>query len=343
MIPLSFALVSADQVQDAHRIEASAYPADEAGSYKTFVYRQSVAPNLFLGAYDQTKDNEKRLIGYICSTLSKSETLTHESMTTHDPDGKTICVHSVCVDPEHQRRKIGSSLLKGYVRRWMDGPYDRISLLAHEELIEFYASAGFKLIGKSEVVHGSKPWFELRYSLQSQIPDVTTQRRILEVLREQSNQSEVHRPDKKLVSYFPGGASELANEQGLNKLRLYCPRIACRSNILLERTAAFVERASVMIDNPQNLPPQDLLPHLPTPPESISAWKIGPPANPMVFENIGFSKTLPTNESHAEPPGSPRLVKLLTCAECDLGPLGWVEESPDGMSYWLVTNRVGYM
>lgn len=228
-------------------MEKTAYPADEAGSYKTFVYRQSVAPNLFLGAYDQTNDNEKRLVGYICSTLSKSETLTHESMTTHDPDGKTICIHSVCVDPGHQRQKIGSSLLKEYVRRWMDGPYDRISLLAHEELIKFYADAGFKLIGKSEVVHGSKPWFELRCSLQSQAPDVTMQRRILEVLREQSNQSEIHRSDKKLASYFPGGASELADEQGSNKLRLYCPRITCRSVILLERTATFVERPGILV------------------------------------------------------------------------------------------------
>ena len=63
----------------------------------------------------------------------------------------------------------------------------------------------------------------------------------------------------------------------------------------------------------------------------------------MVFENIGFSKALPTDESSSEPSDGSRPIKLLTCAECDLGPLGWVEEGPGGMTYWLVANRVGYM
>ena len=168
-------------------------------------------------------------------------------MTTHDPEGKTICIHSVCIDPLYQRQKLGSTLLEEYIRRWTDGPYDGISLIAHEELIKFYVGAGFKLVGQSEVVHGSKPWFELRYSLQPQTLDLLTQRRILDVLQEQSNQSEVHRPDKKLLSSFPGGPSELTDEGGLNKLRLYCPRITCRSVILLAKAAALVDRPSVMV------------------------------------------------------------------------------------------------
>lgn len=168
-------------------------------------------------------------------------------MTTHDPEGKTICIHSVCVDPSYQRQKLGSTLLEEYIRRWTDGPYDGISLVAHEELIKFYVAVGFKLVGKSEVVHGSKPWFELRFSLQPQTLDPSTQRRILDVLQEQSNQSEDHRLDKKLLSSFLGGPSELADEGGLNKLRLYCPRITCKSVILLASTAMLVERSSIMV------------------------------------------------------------------------------------------------
>lgn len=62
----------------------------------------------------------------------------------------------------------------------------------------------------------------------------------------------------------------------------------------------------------------------------------------MVFENITFSKNLPTDGSQAILQGGSRLVKLLACAECDLGPLGWVEEDSSGVTYWLVVDRVGY-
>ena len=33
-------------------------------------------------------------------------------------------------------------------------------------------------------------------------------------------------------------------------------------------------------------------------------------------------------------------LKLLACAECDLGPLGWSEEG--GSEYWLACSRVSY-
>ena len=165
----------------------------------------------------------------------------------HDPEGKTIFVDCLCVDPRHQQQKVGSTLLREYIKRFTDGPYDGITLLAHEELIGFYVAAGFKLIGKSEVVEGSRPWFELRYSLRSQIPDVTTQRRILEVVREQNGQLGVYQQRKKLASHFPGGNSELTDERGSNKLPLYCPRVACRSVILTKGAAALVECFSVTV------------------------------------------------------------------------------------------------
>ena len=34
-------------------------------------------------------------------------------------------------------------------------------------------------------------------------------------------------------------------------------------------------------------------------------------------------------------------LKLLACAECDLGPLGWCEEG--GKEFWLTCTRVGYL
>ena len=64
----------------------------------------------------------------------------------------------------------------------------------------------------------------------------------------------------------------------------------------------------------------------------ISIWKIGPPAN--IFESAAFSKNLPTDGSYDVLQGNSRLVKLLTCAECDLGPIGGAEgDSSGGVTY----------
>ena len=73
----------------------------------------------------------------------------------------------------------------------------------------------------------------------------------------------------------------------------------------------------------------------------------------MTFENIGFSR--PVHSAGMAPlsgfyiyiqmsyvllhtaPG--KTFKLLSCAECDLGPLGWTEGEPE---FWLACGRVGY-
>lgn len=64
---------------------------------------------------------------------------------------------------------MGLRLLKEYVTRIRqarddDGKptYERVLLIAHEELIPFYEKGGFEHVGESSVVHGSRPWHEMR-------------------------------------------------------------------------------------------------------------------------------------------------------------------------------------
>ncbi|KAF9000927.1 Mss4-like protein [Hymenopellis radicata] len=71
--------------------------------------------------------------------------------------------------------------------------------------------------------------------------------------------------------------------------------------------------------------------------ESTSWWLIEP--SPMEFENIGFSRAV--EALPLSPEGTTRKkLKLLICAECDLGPFGWCEEG--GQKFWLACSRVGY-
>ena len=56
------------------------------------------------------------LVGYICATLTEADSLTHESMSSHHPDGQTLCIHSVCVAAEYQRQGIATKMLKAYLQ-----------------------------------------------------------------------------------------------------------------------------------------------------------------------------------------------------------------------------------
>jgi len=48
---LIYDFVSESEVEDAHRLEISAFPPDEAASLDAFKSRQSNAPHLFLAAF----------------------------------------------------------------------------------------------------------------------------------------------------------------------------------------------------------------------------------------------------------------------------------------------------
>jgi len=150
--------------------------------------------------------------------------------------------------------------------------------------------------------------------------------------------SSQNRPRVRSFSSFAGGIADVlesdSDHQGswVNKFDLLCPRSECGSIILKRGVAKQVEQSTVQID-PPDLPPHPLLPSLPTPPATAQWWLITP--SPMEFENIGFSRPVPSLAHTAD-----KKLKLLACAECDVGPLGWSEEG--GTEFWLACARVGY-
>ncbi|KDR70260.1 hypothetical protein GALMADRAFT_255154 [Galerina marginata CBS 339.88] len=342
-----FDYVSPDDLSLALEIEQHGYPPDEAATESSFRLRQSQAGSLFLGAYEETAGS-RTLIGYICSTLSPATTLTHDSMSTHVPNSSSVCIHSVCVSHSHRRKGVGLALLKEYITRLeranVEGSarYERVLLIAHDDLRDFYEKAGFEWLGKSNVVHGSKPWFEMRRNLASPNEVVNPPPRIPEenqpippgVLEALTRKKDVI-PSSRLISDFPNTILDLLDSDdqsgvSVNKYDLLCPRTSCGSIILKKGVGKWVERTSVQMEPSGYV--QDDLPPLPTPPETAQWWLITP--SPMEFENIGFTRPVqPLVESG-------KSLKLLTCAECDLGPLGWCEVG--GSEFWLACSRVGY-
>ncbi|KAK7467395.1 hypothetical protein VKT23_004451 [Stygiomarasmius scandens] len=140
------------------------------------------------------------------------------------------------------------------------------------------------------------------------------------------------RPHPHPLSSFSNGISDITTEQ-TNKYDLLCPRVGCGSVILRKGVAKLKERESLKME-PSDLPPNPYLSPLPDNSEQSHWWLITP--SPMEFENIGFSRPVESLSVSA----SGKKLKLLSCAECDLGPLGWTEEG--GTEFWLACSRVGY-
>jgi len=320
-------------------------------------FRQRQAGDLFLGAY-QLEGSTRKLVGYVCSTLSADESLTHESMSKHVPGSSSVCIHSVCVAKEYQRKGLGLALLTEYMKRIEEAKtngavnYERILLITHEPLRTFYEKAGFEWMGKSPVVHGPEPWFEMRRLLTSS----PFQKKALE------------KKGPKLLSDFENQVEQVIftdpDQPGrpLNTYDLLCPRPGCGSIILKKGVGSWVERESVQVRKyaltlpfsssifqlePKDAAVSSLLQPIPTPPETAQWWLITP--NPMAFENVGFTR--PVNQSTSGKvfvlsvyaslifcPGKP--LALLTCAECEIGPLGWSEVG--GSEFWLACHRVAY-
>ena len=80
----------------------------------------------------------------------------------HQETGATICVHSLAVLKEHQRKGLGSILMKAYIQRIKDSKIaERVALLAHDPLIKFYVGMGFENMGDSQATFGGGGWNNL--------------------------------------------------------------------------------------------------------------------------------------------------------------------------------------
>ncbi|KAJ2029393.1 hypothetical protein IWW57_001738 [Coemansia sp. S610] len=153
-------LCSTSEVHAAHVLESACYPSDEAASLENMLYRFKHAPHLFLGAFA-----EDTLIGYIMSTQVAGPLVTHGSMSTHDPQGTTVCIHSVCVDPKWQRKGVASLLLQKYTETIREhsrctGNIKRLAMLSRASLVPLYTRNGYTCLGPSAVSHGSEEWYD---------------------------------------------------------------------------------------------------------------------------------------------------------------------------------------
>jgi len=124
-------------------------------------------------------DRKRVLLGHVIATKHAGNLVTDPSMdypkdwrtkyelspsdgTGHDEDGRTVCLHSLCVHPDFQDKGLGRVLLVSWIQRIRDsGVADRIALICREKYIKFYEGCGFKNEGASKCQYGGGGWYDM--------------------------------------------------------------------------------------------------------------------------------------------------------------------------------------
>lgn len=117
------------------------------------------------------------LLGHVIATKCESHSVTDASvdyprewqspvapldLRGHQEHGRTIAVHSLAVLPMFRNRGLGKIIMKSFKQRIeSSGIADRMSLVAHDHLIQFYEKLGFVNKGASQCKFGAGGWFDI--------------------------------------------------------------------------------------------------------------------------------------------------------------------------------------
>jgi ribosomal protein S18 acetylase RimI-like enzyme len=151
-----------------HEIEAACFPADEAASKSSIKFRMENAPSFFMVASTSSNDVQgKNIIAFVCGTLVKVNELKEESMSTHEPQGKYLCIHSVAVEKQYRRQGIASRLLQAYISHVREAAKQvkMMLLISKEPVVPLYEGVGFTMRRKWPHTHGQDSWFECELAL----------------------------------------------------------------------------------------------------------------------------------------------------------------------------------
>mmetsp|Transcript_11533 Transcript_11533/g.32713 ORF Transcript_11533/g.32713 Transcript_11533/m.32713 type:complete len:193 (-) Transcript_11533:334-912(-) len=154
-------------------MEQTAFPPDEADSPEKMKYRMKHAPHLCMVA---EKVATGGLIGMISATATTKKRIDKEVMGTHEAAGRTVCIHSVVVVKEEQRKGVATGMLKSFIQ-WLQrqGPLDRfkkIQLLCKEAKLSLYEKLDFRVMGVSPISLGKDQWLEMEFNMDQVLPVV---------------------------------------------------------------------------------------------------------------------------------------------------------------------------
>ncbi|XP_022102295.1 uncharacterized N-acetyltransferase C9.02c-like [Acanthaster planci] len=154
--------VSEQEVHAAWLLQAGLASEEETLPEGALQIRQKVAPDLFWGYFENG-----RLIGFVSGGKTSRSKMAVDAKFVHDPDGCTVCLHTLRVQPDYQGKGIETILidhLLWYVEENLKG-VNKVNLICHDKLVQFYEGLHFRCLGPSDVRLGSKQWFDMEYEV----------------------------------------------------------------------------------------------------------------------------------------------------------------------------------
>ena len=98
-------------------------------------------PECTLGIFESSKNDDGLLLAMIHGTRTSSAYASDESMCigSHEMNGPTVAVHTLCVQPAWRAKGLGTIILKEFIQRAdAKNGVERIALIAHDKLVPFY-------------------------------------------------------------------------------------------------------------------------------------------------------------------------------------------------------------
>ncbi|KAE8140915.1 acyl-CoA N-acyltransferase [Aspergillus pseudotamarii] len=147
----------------------SAFPEQERCSREKFIYRLTI-----------------ELVGHVIATRVPGSRVTDGAMEMpehwsgsrdvvqvngavigNDVNGRFVGVHSLAIRTGYQGKGLGRALMDKYIEYARTGTESAqsIVIIAHDHLIRFYESFGFKNLGPSPCAFGRGGWYDMELSL----------------------------------------------------------------------------------------------------------------------------------------------------------------------------------
>lgn len=150
-----------EDVEDIQKIESRVYEHINEIPLPSFVHELiDKCPEFTM----VVRDGKGVIVGAMYGGMMNGTTITMRTLNnTHDPEGDTLTIYSMCVRNDLRGRGIGKRMCRHYYETWISNQthVKYISNVVRKRHIKWYKELGFSYMGPSNIKIGKEPWFSV--------------------------------------------------------------------------------------------------------------------------------------------------------------------------------------